>query len=133
MKKYLLLLCLFLSFDGFGQKLVSEKSGKISFGEKIKYLSEIDSTLTYGDEVNLKYWFVNKGDAPLKILDIKTTCSCTSPDYSSDNVLPLDSGYIQLSTTYDQLMAIGSVNAVIISNTRTKYQKIVLSIGRNNE
>jgi hypothetical protein len=51
-------------------------------------------TIGQGDVVKHSFKFTNTGDAPLMISDIKTTCGCTTPQYTKDPVGPGESGEI---------------------------------------
>ena len=42
---------------------------------------------------------VNRGDSPLVILDVVTTCGCTVPDFSKKPILPGEK--TQITVTYD--------------------------------
>jgi hypothetical protein len=48
-------------------------------------------------EVSHDFRFVNKGDTPLTIDNIRTSCGCTTPDWSEAPVLPGDTSIIQIS------------------------------------
>ncbi|MEN7547720.1 DUF1573 domain-containing protein [Rapidithrix thailandica] len=51
-------------------------------------------TIQQGDIVKHTFKFVNSGEVPLVISDIKTTCGCTAPKYSKNPVAPGESGEI---------------------------------------
>ena len=50
--------------------------------------------IAQGDVVKHSFKFKNTGEAPLVISDIKTTCGCTTPQYTKDPVAPGESGEI---------------------------------------
>lgn len=50
--------------------------------------------IAQGDVVKHSFKFQNTGEAPLVISDIKTTCGCTTPQYTKDPVAPGESGEI---------------------------------------
>ena len=49
---------------------------------------------------------VNRGDSPLVILDVVTTCGCTVPDFSKKPILPGEK--TQITVTYDPANRPGS-------------------------
>lgn len=51
---------------------------------------------------------VNRGDSPLVILDVVTTCGCTVPDFSKKPILPGEK--TQITVTYDPTNRPGSFN-----------------------
>jgi len=51
-------------------------------------------TIAKGDVVKHIFKFKNTGEAPLMISDIKTTCGCTTPQYTKEPVAPGESGEI---------------------------------------
>ncbi|MBL6444796.1 DUF1573 domain-containing protein [Fulvivirga sp. 29W222] len=42
-----------------------------------------------------EFSFINKGLQPVKILGVKASCGCTTPDWSKEPVKPGETGYIQ--------------------------------------
>jgi len=68
----------------------AKKFADFSFEE-----TEFDfGTISQGDVVKHSFKFQNTGEAPLVISDIKTTCGCTTPQYTKDPVAPGESGEI---------------------------------------
>ena len=39
--------------------------------------------------------FVNVGDAPITITQVKASCGCTTPGWTKEEILPGDSGYVK--------------------------------------
>lgn len=50
-----------------------------------------------GTPVSHKFIIENTGDAPLEILSVKPSCSCTVADYTREAIAPGESGYIVAS------------------------------------
>ena len=42
-----------------------------------------------------EFAFINKGMEPVKILNVKASCGCTTPDWSKDPIQPGQNGFIQ--------------------------------------
>ena len=91
MKKYsFLLICLALSFSAMSQKAV------ISFAEKsfdFGKIYEKDGNATHVFE------FVNKGDGPLVINRVQTSCGCTTPSWTKEPIAPGKNGTITVTYT----------------------------------
>ena len=91
MKKYsFLLICLALSFSAMAQKAV------ISFTEKTFDFGKIyekDGNATHVFE------FVNKGDGPLVINRVQTSCGCTTPSWTKEPIAPGKNGTITVTYT----------------------------------
>lgn len=47
-----------------------------------------------GSPVSHKFMIENTGNAPLEILSVKPSCSCTVADYTKESIAPGESGYI---------------------------------------
>jgi hypothetical protein len=90
MKKYLLSVVLLLS--GF---VIAQTGPKIEFKAK-------DNTIDYGrvnkeDDSGLRVFeFTNTGDAPLVVIDAKSTCGCTVPSFSKEPIAPGGTGKIEV-------------------------------------
>lgn len=52
-----------------------------------------------GIPISHTFKFENKGDAPLIISNVKTSCGCTASEYSKEEILPGEMGY--LKATYN--------------------------------
>lgn len=55
-----------------------------------------------------EFVFTNKGDKPLIIQDIRTSCGCTTPSYTKDPILPGKKGTIKVS--YSTTGRVGNFN-----------------------
>lgn len=74
-----------------------------------------------GGLVTCEFEFTNTGDAPLVIVDVKTSCGCTTPKYSTKPIKPGKSGEIKVS--YNPKYRPGAFKKAIrvISNTPKKF------------
>jgi len=91
MKKYsLLLVCLVFSVVAMAQKPVATFSEKVfDFGK----INEKDGSVTHVFE------FTNKGNAPLVVSRVQTSCGCTTPSWTKEPVEPGKKGSI--TVTFD--------------------------------
>ena len=85
------------------------------------------------DEViNQVYRFKNVSDGPVKIVEVRPSCTCTTPDFSKGETASGKTGFVTLSTTARQLRESHKVDAVIkTSNTKgqKRFYKIELIYG----
>lgn len=70
--------------------------------------------------------YVNTGDAPLVVLDVHTSCGCTTPDYSTAPVAPGDTAAITVK--YDPAGRPGRFNKKIQVDTNTPAKRSKLTI-----
>ena len=86
MKNYSLAsLLLFFVLTSFSQK------PNISFEESEHNFGNIEEK---GGKVSHKFMFTNNGKNPLRILSVKPSCGCTTPDWTKDEIKPGNQGYI---------------------------------------
>lgn len=86
MKNYSLAsLLLFFVLTSFSQK------PNISFEESEHNFGDIEEK---GGKVSHKFTFTNNGKNPLRILSVKPSCGCTTPDWTKDEIKPGNQGYI---------------------------------------
>ena len=90
MKKYVLFGFMLVTMLVFGQK-----------GAKIEFDAP-DNTIDYGSvyketDTGLRtFTFTNKGNAPLIIVDVRSTCGCTVPSKPNSPILPGKKGKIEV-------------------------------------
>ena len=91
MKKVILLTLIFLiSSFTFAQKqgpVISWEKTSHNFG-KIKKEDGI---------ITCRFTFVNIGDEPLLLEKVKSTCGCTTSNYTKDQVLPKAKGFVEIA------------------------------------
>ena len=86
MKNYSLAsLLLFFVLTSFSQK------SNITFDEREHNFGDIEEK---GGKVSHKFMFTNNGKNPLRILSVKPSCGCTTPDWTKDEIKPGNQGYI---------------------------------------
>ena len=86
MKNYSLAsLLLFFVLTSFSQK------PNISFDKSEHNFGNIEEK---GGKVSHKFTFTNNGKNPLRILSVKPSCGCTTPDWTKDEIKPGNQGYI---------------------------------------
>lgn len=77
-----------------------------------------------GEVLFFEYAFLNSGNEPLIISEVKVTCGCTKPEYPSVPVRPGESGKIKVS--FDTKGKIGYQDRIleVISNAKNPVEKI---------
>lgn len=76
---------------GMVAMFLAQGQAKLMFEKEIHdfgKLKEVDGSAEYS------FAFVNTGDQPLKINGVKTSCGCTTPYWTKEEVLPGDSGRV---------------------------------------
>ena len=105
MKINISLLLFFVAFSLFAQpKIVFDKT-QHNFGK----VGEGDGSASHD------FTFKNSGTAPLIIQDVKTTCGCTTPEWTKQPINPGMTGYIKVS--YDVKGRPGAIDKTISVHT----------------
>lgn len=84
------------------------------------------------DSILQMYYFTNISNEPVTIVEVRPSCTCTTPAYTKTPVAKNGKGYVQLSTTVGKLRETHKVDAVIKTidrNNRKNYYKIELIYG----
>ncbi len=79
--------------------------------------------------VTYVFKFKNNGLSPVKLLDVKPSCGCTTPEWSKDEVLPSAEGYI--SATFDPRNRPGNFDKFI--SVRTNGLPAILNLQISGE
>jgi len=127
---FLSLSLLTLTFAGFSQILMQEKTAEITFKKEL-----IDyGTINQNANGVRTFYFKNTGNAPLIISEARKVCGCTIPSFPKAPILPNESGKIDVK--YDtKRLGNFSKSVIIISNASTPELtlKIKGTIVSNNE
>ncbi len=87
---------------------------EFSFEEK----SHDFGTLNAGDVVTHVFKFTNSGEAPMLIQDIRTTCGCTTPEYTKEPIGPGETGEITVQFNSKGKAGVQNKNITIFANTK---------------
>lgn len=85
--------------------------------------------ISQGDVVKHVFSFTNKGEAPLVISDIKTSCGCTTPSYTKEPIPSGGSGQIEVQFNSTGRSGIQKKQIKVITNTEGSIS--VLNISSN--
>ncbi|WP_405573144.1 DUF1573 domain-containing protein [Winogradskyella sp. Asnod2-B02-A] len=90
-----ILLVLTLSFFSAAPTEFDKYDTKVAV---MKFKTEVIDygTISQNSEGKRLFTFTNKGDAPLLITNVKTSCGCTVPSYSKAPILPGDIGELEI-------------------------------------
>ena len=116
MKKIIsLALVLSMSILAFAQ----QKGAVISW-EETSY--NFDIVKTEEEFVKHKFIFINIGDEPLILINVKPDCGCTTVDYTKEPILPKAKGFVEVS--YDTQTNIGSFTKMITVTSNEKLRPL---------
>lgn len=90
MKRLVLAVCLLLP----GWLAYPQQAKPLQFREELYDFGFVKED---GGPVLHQFDFTNTGTRPIKILSVKASCGCTTPDWSRDPVMPGKTGYVQAS------------------------------------
>lgn len=130
LNSYAFLICLFISSFAIAQNKADIKIGEFEFEtETIDY-----GTINKDEDGNRTFVFVNKGDAPILISNIKSSCGCTVPSFSKTPILPGESGEIKVKYATSRVGPFSKTVTVLSnSNQPQKQLKIKGKILKPNE
>jgi hypothetical protein len=74
-------------------------------------------TLKLNEKVEKTYYFTNKGNEPILIFNVQTTCGCTASEWSKQPVLSGKRGYVKLRYEADKTGNF-SKTAYVFSNAK---------------
>lgn len=98
-------------------------------GPQIKWVSTVHDFGAFDENdgrVTCRMSFVNEGDAPLVITSARATCGCTTPAYSKEEIMPGDSGHVDIS--FNPIGRPGRFDKKVYIETNTKPSRSTLTI-----
>lgn len=115
MKKIFLLICfLTAGFFAFSQAEMTFTVTEHEFGN-----------IAYNGDASYVFEYTNSGNQPLIILDVTTSCGCTTPTYTKEPLKPGQKG--QITVEYDSTRE-GSFNKTITITSTAKNSPVLLTI-----
>lgn len=118
----LLILFLFL----ITYSAMAQQSKPVLFREEIFDFGSVEED---GGPVTHEFVYTNASSRPMKILAVKPSCGCTTPDWSKDVVDPGKTGFIKAS--YDPKGRPGYFNKTLTVSTDADTNPIILQIKGN--
>jgi uncharacterized Zn-binding protein involved in type VI secretion len=123
MKNFRLFSYLFASLFLVSQASAQISKSKIKFDEEIHDFGEININ---GGPVLHEFTFVNIGDMPIILNGVKTSCGCTTPEWTKEPVIPGQSGSIKVS--FNPIGRPGPFTKTITISCNDERQTIILKI-----
>lgn len=100
-----------------------KKAALIEFAQKSHDFGQVpeqDGPVTHTFE------FTNSGELPVRILGVKASCGCTTPDWTKEEIEPGQTGYVVAE--YDPTNRPGVFNKTLTVNTSAEPTVIMLNI-----
>ena len=100
MKKWILLVAMGLAAAPLMQLQAQQLVERQGFEKKVASFQFQTNTYDFGEiseeggPARYSFEFLNTGEVPVRILDVKASCGCTTPDWSKEEVKPGQKGYI---------------------------------------
>ncbi|MFD2725405.1 DUF1573 domain-containing protein [Hyunsoonleella rubra] len=85
-------------------------------------------TIEQGSDGTRIFKFTNKGNAPLIISEVKTSCGCTVPSYSKTPILPGEQG--ELKVKYNTKKLGNFTKTITVISNAKEVQKILKIKGK---
>lgn len=104
-------------------------SAALAAGPQIRWISTVHDFGAFDENdgrVSCRMSFVNEGDDPLVILSARATCGCTMPSYSKEEIMPGDSGHVEIS--FNPIGRPGRFDKKVYIETNTKPSRSTLTI-----
>lgn len=105
MKKIAFILFALVLSTGLIMAQDAKKAPKVEFKKNTHDFGKVAES---AKSISFNFTFKNIGSAPLLIQRVQTTCGCTSPEYTSEPVLPGKEGKIKI--TYSTVDRVGTFN-----------------------
>ncbi|MES2559574.1 MAG: DUF1573 domain-containing protein [Bacteroidota bacterium] len=105
------------------------QSGKKNMGGSIKFVEE---KFNFGEvkeergDVTHEFTFTNVGKGPLRILNVLTTCGCTTSDWTQTAINPGEKGYVK--ATFDPRNRPGRFSRTLTIITNGSPESAVLTV-----
>lgn len=119
-----LVVSLTLSAQQTDPRLEEPKAPEMEFAETVMGIGEL--SVSRKEKRKVTFTFINKGDAPLRIISAETSCGCTTATYRRKNVKPGKKGKIFVTVDASLSEARGTFGylVTIINNTPQHYTRL---------
>ena len=131
MKKFALF-CLFASMAfGMANAQDTKKDETPANGAKIRFTETEHNygTIQKGGNGDCEFTFVNEGNEPLILSNVKASCGCTTPSYTQKPVMPGKTGTIKVH--YNTNNVGGFSKTVTVTSNAVDNPRVVLKIKGN--
>lgn len=84
--------------------------------------------LKYGDKAGARFRFTNTGQSEVRIVNVKTECSCTTATFSKEPIRPGRDGIIEIALSTEGLHGYQYKTATIETNCpNNRYIKLAIT------
>ena len=130
MKKFALS-CLFASMAFGMANAQTEQKDVPANGAKIRFTETEHNygTIAKGGNGDCEFTFVNEGNEPLILSNVKASCGCTTPSYTQKPVMPGKTGTIKVH--YNTNNVGGFSKTVTVTSNAVDNPRVVLKIKGN--
>ena len=131
MKKFAMI-CLFASMAfGMANAQDTKKDEVPANGAKIRFIETEHNygTIQKGGDGKCTFTFVNEGNEPLILSNVKASCGCTTPSYTQKPVMPGKEGTIDVK--YNTNNVGGFSKTVTVTSNAVDNPRVVLKIKGN--
>ena len=130
MKKFAMI-CLFASMAFGMANAQTEKKDIPANGAKIRFTETEHNygTIQKGGDGKCTFTFVNEGNEPLILSNVKASCGCTTPSYTQKPVMPGKEGTIDVK--YNTNNVGGFSKTVTVTSNAVDNPRVVLKIKGN--
>lgn len=130
MKKFALV-CLFATMAFGMANAQTEKKDVPANGAKIRFIETEHNygTIQKGGDGKCTFTFVNEGNEPLILSNVKASCGCTTPSYTQKPVMPGKEGTIDVK--YNTNNPGGFSKTVTVTSNAVDNPRVVLKIKGN--
>lgn len=131
MKKFAMI-CLFASMAfGMASAQDTKKDETPANGAKIRFTETEHNygTITKGGNGDCEFTFINEGNEPLILSNVKASCGCTTPSYTQKPVMPGNTGTIKVH--YNTNNVGGFSKTVTVTSNAVDNPRVVLKIKGN--
>jgi len=126
MKKtvFLSFLLSFIFLSSFSQENQNKTNDSIAFEKTVHDYG----TITQGSDGNCEFKFTNKGELPLVLSNVQTSCGCTVPEWPKAPIPSGKAGVIKVKYDTNRL---GAFTKTITVNSNAKNSLVIITIKGN--
>jgi hypothetical protein len=114
----------FLVLGLFAQEKLNNTNDSIVFEKTVHDYG----TITQGSDGNCEFKFTNKGEGPLILSNVKTSCGCTVPEWPNAPIPPGKTGIIKVKYDTNRL---GAFSKTVTVSSNAKNSLVTITIKGN--
>ncbi len=91
-----------------------------------KLIHDFGNIKEESESVSCVFSFVNISDKPISIMKVETSCGCTTPEYSKNEIKPGDTGYVKAIYGTTGRPGNFNKNLFVYFNSLTDFQRLII-------